>query len=362
MKIVADENIPLLENYFKHAELVLKPGRSITKTDLVDADILLVRSITKVDKDLLQDTSVKFVGSVTTGYDHLDIAWLSQQKIDWSIAEGCNANAVVQYVIAVVAALQRMDFLGKKNICAGVIGVGRIGQAVAEKFKALGFEVVLCDPFRDNINSIPINALADLDLISLHTPLTHDGPYPTYHLIQQKFLLRQKKNCVLLNSSRGAVINFEQLKLYGQPLEWCLDVWENEPFIDFGILESAIIATPHIAGYSLQSKYRGIEMIYQAALQQGIIEPSLSEVNFPKKVISLQQAKVDWREVVLSVFDPMKETIKMKNTLVENANAFDELRKHFAERYEFEYVGVQGGVMNADDRLILKKLGFDFLQ
>jgi erythronate-4-phosphate dehydrogenase len=362
MKIVADENIPLLADYFNHAnELVLKPGRAITKTDLLDADMLLVRSITKVNQELLQGTTVKFVGSATTGYDHLDIPWLDQQKISWHIAEGCNAMAVVQYVISVIAALQKMSLLNEKNVRACVIGAGRIGQAVSDKFKLLGMDVVLCDPFRNDVFKIPINEVADFDLISLHLPLTYHDLYPTYHLIEKDFLERQKKNCILLNTGRGAAINFAQLKLYGQHLLWCLDVWENEPFIDHDILETAIIATPHIAGYSLQSKYRGVEMLYRAALSQGIIPPSDSELNHATKVISFQNAEIDWRDAVLGVFNPLAETIKMKNTLLENSNAFDQLRKKFFDRYEFEYVTVRDARVNNDDNQLLAKLGFEYL-
>jgi len=189
MKIVADENIPLIENYFSgYGKLLLKPGREIVSSDLVDADILLIRSVTKANQQLLANTSVKFVGSATSGADHLDIPWLNANNIRWSIARGCNAVAVAEYVVCVIAALQQMNFLNGKKIRAAVVGVGTIGQWVVEKFELLGFEVILCDPLRADITSTVFDDLTDLDFISFHTPLTKTGDYLSYHLVQRDFL------------------------------------------------------------------------------------------------------------------------------------------------------------------------------
>ncbi len=360
MKIVADENIPLVRHYFNGlGKLVLKPGRAIARADLVDADILLVRSVTSVNQALLQNTPVKFVGSATTGFDHIDRAWLNEQGIAWSVARGCNKTAVVEYVISVIAALQKLQMLNKKNVRAGVIGVGQIGQAVADKLTILGFDVVLCDPLRRDIVSTPIEEMAELDIVSLHTPLTTSGDFPTYHLIQADFLRRQKKNCVLLNSGRGANIAFDHLKVYGQELIWCLDVWEHEPSIDFDVLKQAVIATPHIAGYSLQSKYRGIEMIYHALVQQGVIVNQMpAKFIYPTKTISLNENHADWRDVVLHVFDPLVETKRMKKNLLQNPSIFDKLRKNFADRYEFGFITVKDVKLSESDRVILEELGF----
>ncbi|MEO8402280.1 MAG: 4-phosphoerythronate dehydrogenase [Gammaproteobacteria bacterium] len=359
MKIVADENIPLIENYFgAHGALHLKPGRQITNSDLLDADILLVRSVTKVNQALLKNTHVKFVGSVTTGFDHLDIDWLDQAGIKWCVTPGSNAVSVVEYVVCVIASLQKMNFLPQQKYRAAVIGAGNIGKQVIQKLELLGCDVVVCDPFCKDQVTVPIEELADLDFISMHTPLTKTGSFPTYHLIQQTFLQRQKKDCVLLNAGRGEVISFEDLKLYGQHLIWCLDVFENEPFIDVEVMESAVISTPHIAGYSIQSKYRGVEMIYHAAIEQNIISAvSNAEPLYPTTAISFNHSTADWRDVVLKIFDPAAMSQHMKETLLQDANLFDRLRKNFTDRYEFGFVEVKDVKLSEKDRVLLECLG-----
>lgn len=360
MKIVADENIPLVSHYFGAAhELILKPGRAITRHDLLDADALLVRSVTHVNKDLLEGTNIKFVGSATTGADHLDTKWLDQANISYAIAKGCNARAVVEYVISVVAALQTQGYLSQPQLRAGVIGVGTIGSQVVEKLKILGFEVITCDPIRalteKDLHSTPLEQSSDLDLISLHMPLTTEGEYPTSHLINSEFLRRQKSGCILLNTGRGATINFSDLKQDGKQLHWCFDVWENEPNIDLEVLKPALIATPHIAGYSIQSKYRGVEMLYQAALKQNLI-PAVSSIPYPTHTVSFDNESVTWRDVVLKIFDPLAMTAMVKTALLKQQDSFDTLRKNFKDRHEFEFVKIKDIRLNEADRMLLQKL------
>lgn len=343
MKIIADKDIPFLDYYFASAgDLTLVSGRDLQKSQLTDADILLVRSITKVDQALLEGTRVKFVASPTTGTDHFDIAWLNQAGIRWVNAHGCNAIGVEEYVVCVIAALQQQGYLNGNNLKAGVVGVGGIGSHVAQRLKQLGFRVALCDPLRAAVEKdfphCPIETLCDVDLVSVHTPLTHTGSHPTYHMLNKDFLKRQKKNTVLINTGRGAVIDSHDLKLFGQPLLWCLDVWENEPWIDFEVLERAVIATPHIAGYTVQSKYRGTEMIYRAMLAQGIIpDHHIKSLQFPMQLS--HDLPTHWRDKALTIYDPQTTTAMMKHALIENAGCFDQLRREFEDRHEFDCVG-----------------------
>jgi erythronate-4-phosphate dehydrogenase len=370
MKIVADQDIPFISHYFGGlGEISLKLGRTLTREDVLTADILLVRSVTLVNQALLDKTKVKFVGSVVSGMDHLDTIWLDQAGIRWSSAAGCNATAVAEYVVTVIAALQKSGLLSQKKCRAAVIGAGKIGSQVVEKLKILGFEVVQCDPLRaiqeENFASTPIEELAELDFISLHTPLTQAGPYPTYHLIEKKFLQRQKKDCVLLNTSRGAVINGDALIQYGQHLIKCLDVWEYEPKINEEVLLAATLASPHIAGHSIQSKYRGIDRIYGAAIQQGIIPAQqVPSVPFPTAKMTFSNKKIDWREAVLAIYNPGEITQRMKQAfLEEGSGVFDELRKRFIRGHEFQFVKISQLTLTPADRKLLAALslsGFEY--
>jgi erythronate-4-phosphate dehydrogenase len=173
-------------------------------------------------------------------------------------------------------------------------------------------------------------------------------------------LLRQKKNCILLNAGRGSVINFSDLKEYGEALYWCLDVWENEPMIDFQILELATIATPHIAGHTVQAKQRGIDIIYKAALKKKIIPAQHSAlVAFPTAHVDFNNAEVDWRDVILKIYDPREATERMKKAIIENESGkvFDRLRNDFNLRHEFAYVTISGAQLSDEDKAYLVNLG-----
>lgn len=347
MKIVADEKIPLIEHYFKnYGELILKNGREISRNDVLSADMLIVRSVTPVNRTLLEGSQVKFVGSVATGLDHLDLNWLKQAGVSCYAAQGCNAIAVVEYVICVIAALQKKGFLVANSLRAAVVGVGNIGSKVVEKLKILGFDVLQCDPIKAkedaNFFHTPLEQINDVDLICLHTPLTSLGSYPTYHMIDKAFLQKQKPNCVLLNAGRGSVINFADLKLYGERLVWVLDVWENEPRIDVEIMDIAAIATPHIAGHSLQSKYRAIQMVHDNFVRQGVLLPEkVLPIDLPRKDLYLNKPSPDWRDVVLSIYNPLLTTLEMKQAIIEKgAIAFDALRNAF-NKYEFASVHIK---------------------
>lgn len=370
MKIVADSHIPFIKEYFSaYGELILKGGRTITREEVEDADILLVRSVTPVDEALLGGTSVKFVGSVTAGADHLDIDWLTSAGIAYSVAGGFNAPPVADYVVSVVAALQKENLLvsqpKKAKLKAAVIGVGHVGKLVAARLRLLNFDVVLCDPWRaqeePDFLSTPLEKLSNLDLISLHVPLAKTGPHPTYHFIDKQFLSQQKAGCVLLNASRGSVINTKDLLKYGEHLHWCFDVWEHEPKIAKDVLERALIATPHIAGYSVQSKIRGIDMIYRIACEKDIIKPQpRPPLTMPTQQLTFAHHEAHWQEVVLGVFNPLVITAMMKALLLpaeDYGHVFDEMRNRFNYRHEFGYTQIAGVEMERADSLLLAKLG-----
>ncbi len=365
MKIVADDKIPLITDYFGTAgELILKPGRALQASDVADADLLIVRSVTHVNAALLQASKVSFVGSVAAGADHLDAAWLDSAGIRWASATGSNAISVVEYVICIIAALQKMSLLTAEKPRAAVIGVGRIGSEVARQLEMLGFEVLLCDPIRakheKDFISTPLAAIENCDFITIHTPLTHKGSDPTYHMIAKDFLQRQIKGAVLVNAARGSVIDFSDLKEYGETLYWCLDVWENEPLIDFKVLELATLATPHIAGHTRQAKQRGLDMIYHTAVREKIIAPHTAmTMQFPEQVLDFQQQAADWRDVILKIYNPAESTVMMQQKMLESSaeKTFDRLRNDFNSRYEFHFVTVINVLLNPLDKNILQKIG-----
>lgn len=370
MIIVADRNIPYVQEYFSpYGDLILKPGREITPQDVMHADLLLVRSTTRVDRALLGHSQVKFVGSITAGMDHLDVKWLDAQSIYWCAAKGFNASSVADYVMSVLAALQHEKILSTEKLKAGVIGVGNVGNLVAERLKLLNYDVILCDPIRagreKTLSFIPLQEFENLDLISLHVPLTVEGEHPTFHFINKSFLKKQKPGCVLVNTSRGAVIDSEALIRYGSHLQWVLDVWENEPNIAKDLMMKAVIATPHIAGYSKQSKIRGIEMIYHMACQQKFITAQVNPpIRMMSQTLTFSGGPHTWQDIVLGVFNPLSVSAMMRSLLLpaeHHGHLFDEMRHSFNYRYELAYTRLKGVNVNERDRKFLEKLGLTFV-
>lgn len=359
LKIIADENIPLVQELFSAwGEVICLPGRQINAAAVKNADILLVRSVTSVNQDLLANSYVKFVGSATTGIDHVDTAWLNQAGIAFANAHGANAKAVAEYVICCVAALRQQGLLCQPSLRAGVIGVGHVGSQVVKKLEIVGFEVWQNDPPKQqqdsNFISVPLGEFHDLDLICLHTPLTKTGAYPTFHLIEKNFLQRQKPGTVLLNAGRGAVINSNDLLLSGSHLITCLDVWEHEPNINLNLLRRTTLATPHIAGYTLAAKVRGTTMLYHAAYTA--LKLSVPFVSQPlEPIIELPSLMSNWEETVLQVYNPLLDTERTHQTLLETDDvtaSFDYLRKHHLQRHEFDSVIVKKNYG------LLSRLGF----
>lgn len=367
MRIIADSHIPFINEYFgAYGDLILKAGRSISPEDVKNADILLVRSITHVDEALLKGSSVKFVGSVTAGADHLDTKWMDEAGIAWSVATGFNAPPVADYVMSCIAALQRKHLLpNEKPFRAGVIGVGNVGNLVADRLRLLNCDIVQSDPVRASHEAsfphVPLEDMCDLDFITIHVPLTKGGEHPTYHFIDKAFLARQRKGCVLLNASRGSVIDSTALMAHGTHLNWCFDVWANEPRINKDILQRAIIGTPHIAGYSIQSKIRGIDMIYKIACEKQIIQPQdRSPIIFPHQEISFAGETHHWQDIVMGIFNPLILTAMLRTLILpENdyGHLFDDMRHQFNYRHEFGFTHVTAHGLLQHDQQILQSLG-----
>lgn len=271
MKIVADQDIFAVEKIFKSlGELVLLPGRSISRRDLADADALLVRSVTTTGRELLTGTGVRFAGTATSGVDHVDTRWLREAGIAFAHARGANAPAVVEHCLGALARLTLAGRIDQTARHVGVIGAGAIGGRLARRLRALGFEVTVCDPplaeaagksrprQEPAFEYQPIEAALDCDIVSLHVPLTHAGRHATTGMLDADALARLRPGAALLQTSRGGVVDEQALlkRLSGGPELHCvIDVWENEPVINAALARKASLATPHIAGYSEQAKW-----------------------------------------------------------------------------------------------------------
>ncbi len=270
MKIVADENLAFTDYFFaEFGEIQQKAGRSLSHDDVQDAEALLVRSVTKVNPQLIQNTQLKFVGSATIGTDHLDISAIEAQQIAWSNAAGCNAQAVAEYVITALLHIDP-EFLDQgKQFTLGIIGLGNVGSRLAYMAQLLGWNVIGYDPFvqHHDIQQVELEELLkNSDAITTHVPLTKSGDYPTYHLINEHALSLMKSNAILINSARGPVVSETALiaDIQKNKRQVVLDVFEHEPEISQQLLDLVTIVTPHIAGYSLEGKARGTQMIYEA--------------------------------------------------------------------------------------------------
>ncbi|MGE7992788.1 4-phosphoerythronate dehydrogenase PdxB [Pseudomonas sp. NPDC089554] len=359
MLIVADENIPLLDAFFEgFGEIRRYPGRAIDAACVKDADVLLVRSVTRVDRQLLEGSQVRFVGTCTIGTDHLDLDYFAQAGIHWSSAPGCNARGVVDYVLGSLLTLAELEGVALAQRVYGVVGAGEVGGRLVRVLHGLGWKVLVCDPVRqareggDFVSLETI--LAECDTISLHTPLQRGGEHPTWHLLGAPQLARLRPGAWLVNAARGPVVDNDALRellLRRDDVHAVLDVWEHEPQVDLALADLCTLATPHIAGYSLDGKQRGTAQIYQAFCRwQGIAEQVHLADLLPAPALARMDlaaaAEPAWALATLcrAVYDPRRDDADFRRSLsqdpAEQRAAFDLLRKHYPVRREIEGLAV----------------------
>ncbi|MGI9285004.1 MAG: 4-phosphoerythronate dehydrogenase [Pseudomonadales bacterium] len=376
MQIVADEGISLLgEDFAQWGELTRLPGRDIARADLSSADALLVRSITAVDSALLTGTNVRFVGSTTSGVDHIDQRFLRASNIAFAHATGCNAEAVADYVCSALAALG-VNLGQAASLQVGVIGLGQVGSRVAGRLHGLGFKIKAYDPFLELCSNRFLTTRDEAlgsDILSLHVPLTCDGDYPTRHMFDTAQLAELREQLILINAARGAVIDNEALSdiLPRRPAwQTVLDVWEGEPEPNQTLLQQVNIATPHIAGHSAEAKIRGSKMVYQSFLKHffgeevaanecAAVETGVADAT---PFVTLTEHS-GLNEVVLEAYDVRDDARLLTALAANNANIgeeFERLRKHYRVRHEFSACRLNG-VKILDLNLIkgLKCLNFN---
>lgn len=396
MKIVIDEKIPFIRGAFERwADVVYSPGSRIDARMVADADALIVRTRTKCNAALLEGSSVRIVASATIGFDHIDTGWLEAHGIKWANAPGCNSGSVMQYITSLLFFLARKHSLDLSTVTIGIVGVGNVGSKVERVARALGMRVLLNDPPRErreggtkpdnsmgdvNQGSIPGRVaggtkfhpldklLEESDLLTLHVPLTLEGEDKTFHLIDAERLSAMKRNAILINSSRGEVVDNPALRdaLKGGLLRGAaLDVWEGEPAADPELVDLADIATPHIAGYSVDGKANAtVSSVRTVAAQLGLPMRDWLPAALPQPAhpaIDLKgtggAAPLDLvAQAVLHTY-PIEEDDRLFRNGKEN---FEYLRDNYRIRREFGSYRVRTG--NAEAALILSDLGFQIIK
>ncbi|RLQ20206.1 DUF3410 domain-containing protein [Seongchinamella sediminis] len=374
LRLVADENIPALEASFGSGVAVRRlSGRQLTSADLADADILLVRSVTRVDAQLLAGSPVKFVGSATSGIDHIDLDYLRRGNIGFAHAPGANANSVVEYVLAAIAALD--DYLERllAGAAVAIVGYGHIGRAVGARLRALGIHCLVYDPWLTPAEVGGTTTLADVlacEVICLHPELTRKEPWPSYHLLGRAQLAEMGRGQLLINASRGPVVDnralYRRLKQGSGP-EVVLDVWETEPLVPPELLATVRLGTAHIAGYSYDGKLLATRMLRDAAaaaLGRTFAggDASAGDIPGPLRVSDDVTQPELLRQLVSASYriedDDQRLRRAVKDTTAERCREnFDQLRKNYPQRRELagREVVLAGG--NGRWRDVVRALG-----
>jgi len=302
MLITLDKSIKELHGIFEpYFSVQYLDSNNISKESLKDSVALIVRSTRKYGAETMLGTNVKFIGTVTSGFEHIDTKFCEKNGIFWTTAHGSNAKSVAEYVAAALAEISKKINHSLNELSLGIVGVGAVGSKVKEEAENFGMRLLLCDPPK-NLN----DNIFDADIITLHTPLEKDGEYPTYHLANEDFFKKMKKGTWLINAARGAVCCSEALK---QSLQCkhlggaIIDVWENEPNIDESMLPLIEIATPHIAGHSAAAKINAANLLIKSICEFFNIEelknkslPILLPQNPSKGIYSIRKDDLDFRK------------------------------------------------------------------
>ena len=330
MKIVADRDIPFLRGVLEPwAEVEYLAGEAIGPEEVREADALIVRTRTRCNAQLLNGSRVRFIATATIGFDHIDTAWCDAAGIAWTTAVGCNARGVLQWVAAALVWLARRQGWQPAAKTLGVVGVGHVGSLVAEYAAAWGFRVLCCDPpreAREHLGFRPLEEVArEADLLTFHTPLDAT----TRHLVDARLLRMLPPGGVVINASRGEVADTQALLAGDHP--FLLDVWEHEPQIDRTLLGRALVATPHVAGYSRQGKANATALAVEA-LARHFGLPLAGW--YPSEVTPVQPRPIGWEELCRTIgayCDLESETRRLQA----DPASFEAMRNGYAYREEY---------------------------
>ena len=336
--IIIDNKIPYIRGLAEQlGECIYLPGASISQQDVAKADILIIRTRTRCDRKLLEGSNVRFIVTATIGYDHLDTTYLKEAGIGWTNCPGCNATSVAQYVESALILLHQTGRINLKQSTIGVVGIGHVGTQVCARAAALGLSVLRCDPPRQRSEGGYFVSMARLqeeaDIITFHTPLTTSGLDATYHLASKAFFAGLKHPCVIINTSRGEVVDTTALLQAmdeGKVSEAIIDTWENEPHISPALLSRSFLSTPHIAGYSADGKANATRMSLEAVARFLHREDLTFNVVPPTLDIKECDIPADLYERKLMLYDPQRDS----NALRAHLENFENLRANYPLRRE----------------------------
>lgn len=365
MKIIADKNIPFLEGVAEsYGEVEYLSGSEFSNERIKDADVLIVRTVVRIDEAMLKGTRVKLICSATIGYDHIDTEYCDQHRIVWQNAPGCNSGSVRQYIVSSLIVLSQQKAFDLRDMTIGIVGVGNVGKKVAKSCSDLGMKILLNDPIRQLKESssdfVSLEEIAEkADIITFHTPLTKEGKFKTWHLADDAFFDSLRRSPIIINSARGAIIDTAALKRaikVGKVSGTVIDCWENEPNIDLELLQLTDIATPHIAGYSADGKANASRMSLQGVANFFNLDKSYADAITPplpaNRIIDLRNGKAT--SAILETYNPMTDCTNLK----QNPSVFKQLRNEYPLRREYPAYMIIN-VDNDDERRLLNKLDFE---
>jgi erythronate-4-phosphate dehydrogenase len=373
IKIITDNKIPFLKGVLEpHADIQYLNPPDITHNSIKDADALIIRTRTNCNSELLEGTNVKFIATATIGYDHIDTEYCKDKNIKWVNAPGCNSSSVMQYIASALLTIGCKKNLNLPDLTIGVVGVGNVGSKVAKLAKIIGMNVLLNDPPRaqkeGNEGFVNLEELiSESDIVTFHVPLIKSGEDKTYHMADENFFSKFRNDKIIINTSRGPVVETEALKkaINKKNVEAAvLDVWENEPDIDKELLEMIDIATPHIAGYSADGKANGTSVCVRkiASFFNFKIDKDWypNELPFPKNPneILINCENKSNQEIFYKAIRSSYEIIRDDEILRNSIETFEKQRGNYPIRREFPFYKIKAENCNDKIKKLLKELSF----